>query len=116
MTRGVNPDAIETIEIRDTNEHVSTTVDIRTVGRALCKIVNSLYQDISVTLQGTTFDDPEFEDPVSIGTNGLSVGAGETGYLTTNDPFSYLRVKVKADTAPTDGDVKLVWEFKHGKD
>lgn len=115
MTRGVNPDAIETIEIRDTADHYSTVMDIRTIGKAFCKIVNTLNQDVTVTLQGTTFDDPDADNPVDLGEN-LTVGMYTTKFVSTSAPFSYLRVKAVASVAPDSGELTLVWEFKHGRD
>lgn len=115
MARGVNPDVIETIEIRDTADHLSTVMDIRTVGKALCKLTNSLNQEVTVTLQGATFEDPTVTDPVDLNT-GQAVAAGTTKYVSTSEPFSYLRVKAAAAAAPESGALTLTWEFKHGRD
>ena len=115
MTRGVNPVCIETLEIRDTSDHFSTVMDIRTIGKALCKISNTLDQKVTVTLQGATFEDPSATDPVDLDA-GQTVAAGTTKYVSTAEPFSYLRIKAAAASAPASGALTLTWEFKHGRD
>jgi len=115
MTRGVNPVCIEALEIRDTSDHFSTVMDIRTVGKALCKLTNTHDQAVTVTLQGATFEDPAITDPVDLDT-GQAVAAGTTKHISTSEPFSFLRVKAAAAVAPASGALTLTWEFKHGRD
>lgn len=112
--RGVNAEYQEVLTIRNTADHKSAVLDFRTLGKGLVKITNGLNQDCTVTLQGTTFDDPTGLIPADIDV--VTVPAGETRYLSTDAPFSYLLCNAKCGTGPASGDLVLTWEFKKGSD
>ena len=114
MTRGLAP-LPETLAVPDTDPVYSTVADMRTIGRALCKVTNSTDKAISITPEYSTSDDQEF----AAGVEGTSqnIAASTTGFFTVTDPWSFVRVKIVAaeDPAP-DGAVSLSWGYKHGGD
>jgi len=114
MTRGIAP-LPETLPVPDTDPVYSTVADMRTIGRALCKVVNNTDQVIAVTSECTTSDDAGF----AAGVEGTSqnIAAATTGHFVVTDPWSFARVKIVAAEVPgAGGTVSLVWNYKHASD
>lgn len=114
MTRGIAP-LPETLPVPDTDPVYSTVADMRTIGRALCKVTNNTDQVIAVTPECTTSDDAEF----AAGVEGTSqnIAAATTGHFVVTDPWSFVRVKIVAAEVPgAGGTVSLVWNYKHASD
>lgn len=114
MVRGVNT-AKETVAVADTDPIYSDAVDLRTIGKVLCKITNNTDQTVTITPQFTTFDDEDFE--ASVAGNDVEIATTATGHFVSSDPWAYARVKCVAGGAPAQGGtITVVWEFKHGRD
>ena len=114
MTRGLAP-LPEALAVPNTDPVYSTVADIRTVGKALCKVTNGTDKAVTITPQYTTGDDAAFV--ASIDGTPQNLAASTTGYFVVTDPWSFTRAKIVAaeDPAP-DGAVSLSWGYKHGRD
>lgn len=96
MTRGIAP-LPETLAVPDTDPVYSTAADLRTVGKALCKVTNGTDKTVAITPQYTTSDDAAFEAAID-GTS-QNIAAGATGHFIVTDPWSFVRAKVVAAEA-----------------
>jgi len=114
MTRGVAP-LPETIAVPNTDPIYSTVADLRTVGKALCKVTNGTDKAVTITPQYTTGDDAAFV--ASIDGTPQNLAASTTGYFVVTDPWSFTRAKIVAAEVPTPGStITLVWCYKHARD
>lgn len=114
MTRGFVP-LPEVLPVPDTDPIYSTAADLRTFGRALCKVTNDTDKAIAITPEFTTADDPDFDAAVE-GTS-QNIATGKTDFFTLNDPWALARVKIVAADVPSPGgEVALVWNYMHGRD
>lgn len=114
MTRGIAP-LPETLAVPDTDPVYSTAADLRTVGKALCKVTNGTDKTVAITPQYTTSDDAAFEAAID-GTS-QNIAAGATGHFIVTDPWSFVRAKVVAAEAPAaGGSLTIIWSFKHAGD
>lgn len=114
--KATNETSIFTAAITDTATHYlpdtgagEAPYDVRGQERAIAKVVNDLDQSVTVELEGTTFDDDGFaEGDVDVASVTVAAGAVET--LETSTPWAYLRVSAAAGTAPSSGQLKVVFE------
>ena len=134
MTRGVPP-VPEEVPVPDANTVTSTIADLRTIGDAICKVVNNTNKEVDVTLQLALDDDPMMTDPYEGGesTGGDYVVAGvisatagiatatlatsETAYFRVRGPWAFARIKGEPAEAPAaGGTLTVVWSYKHRGD
>ena len=101
-------------QIRDTNLHKipdTTTekpIDVRAQRILMAKVYNTLDQDLTVQLRGTTFDDKEY-DETALDVE-VTVVAGETKVLVTEVNWCYLQITAQSLVAPTTGTLKVVFQ------
>ena len=134
MTRGVLPTP-EEIAVPGTDPVYSSIADLRTIGDAICKVVNNTNKAVDVTLQLALDDDPTMTDPYEGGestggdyvvagvisaTAGIAtatLAASGTAYFRVRGPWAYARIKAVATAAPaTGGTLTVVWSYKHQGD
>jgi len=114
MTRGVAP-LPEALAVPNTDPIYSTVADLRTVGKALCKVTNGTDKAVTITPQYTTGDDAAFA--ASIDGTPQNPAAGVIGHFVVTDPWSFVRVKAVAADVPAPGStITLVWGYKHAGD
>jgi len=114
MTRGVAP-LPETIAVPNTDPIYSTVADLRTAGKALCKVTNGTDKAVTITPQYTTGDDAAFV--ASIDGTPQNIAAGVIGHFVVTDPWSFARAKIVAADVPVAGStITLVWSDKHAGD
>ena len=134
MTRGVLPTP-EEIAVPGTDPVYSSIADLRTIGDAICKVVNNTNKAVDVTLQLALDDDPTMTDPYEGGestggdyvvagvisaTAGIAtatLAASGTAYFRVRGPWAYARIKAVATAAPAvGGTLTVVWSYKHRGD
>ena len=134
MTRGLAPKP-ETVAVPDAKDVFSSIADLRTIGDAICKVVNNTNKSVDVTLQLALDDDPTMTDPYEGGesTGGDYVVAGvisatagiatttlaatETAYFRVRGPWAFARIKGEPAEAPAaGGTLTVVWSYKHRGD
>ena len=107
-------------EIRDDDEHYFPGIDDEEAIRAdgdrflLVKLVSTLDADVDVNLCGTTFDDPDFDEEAVDAVTDLDDVTGVTGdkdvtFVQSHRIWKYFRIKVKANSTPTEGKLKVVF-------
>lgn len=118
--RAVNSQAVFEIEPRDTNDHdlpdtdgdddtAGDGYDARTRDRVGVKVVNTTGQQATIDLQATTFDDPDFSDPVTLTSGKTATADGQAQITEDPSPYAYHRVVVSFSSAPGAGSVKAVF-------
>ena len=73
--------------------------------RVAIEVINGLDADVEITVEGSFT--PSFFYKHSVGSP-FTVGAGATDYQTLTDPIPYIRILLKASTAPTSGNVTVM--------
>ncbi len=136
MTRGLAPKP-ETVAVPDAKDVFSSIADLRTIGDAICKVVNNTNKAVDVTLQLALDDDPTMTDPYE-GGEGTATGeytlsgaisttaeiakatiaaSGGSAYFRVRGPWAYARIKGEPSAAPgPDGTLTVVWSYKHRGD
>lgn len=136
MTRGVPPRP-EIVAVPDTDPVYSSIADLRTIGDAICKVVNNTNKAVDVTLQLALSDDPTMTDPYE-GGEGTATGeytisgaisttagiakatiaaSGGSAYFRVRGPWAYARIKGEPAEAPAaGGTLTVVWSYKHRGD
>ena len=101
----VNQDnTIESLEIRDTNAHNGTIIDLHDFQLKTIIIENSLDEDVSLQCQACA--EADFVKSFNVGPAFL-VTAGTNTYQTCDSFFPYMRMAVTCSTAPTTGDLTV---------
>ena len=102
--------------ITDTNEHTFPPADedpIEDKGpKTTVKIVSTLDASGTVKLIGATFDDESMDEPILDTKVGIDAGNNETVLKAIHSTinWSFVRVKFIADSAPTTGTLKIVFQ------
>ena len=134
MTRGVPPTP-ESVAVLDTDPVYSSIADLRTIGDAICKVVNNTNKAVDATLQLALDDDPTMTDPYEGGesTGGDYVVAGVISatagiaaatlatsgsvYFRVRGPWAFARIKGESAEVPAEGGtLTVVWSYKHRGD
>ena len=137
MTRGIPP-IPESIAVPGVAAVYSTVADLRGMGEAVCRVMNSTNEAVTVTMQTALGDDPTFTKPneagdgfvgatdlggisvtgfVSPATSSVSLAAGATTFARVSGAWSYARVKGVAAAVPgAGGTLGIAWGVKHRGD
>ena len=103
-------DQVDTIEIRDTDAHEGQIQTMFADAQGVVKIVNTLDQAVTVTLETTTFEDRTVSNPVD--RYEKEVAAGAIDYIRVGESWLYLRPVAQCAISPSSGSVKMVWNFR----
>lgn len=103
-------DQIDLIDIRDIATHEGQVQSMRGSRQGVLKIVNGLDQDVTVTIEASTFEDDTFTDPYNRDTE--TVAAGAVGYVEVGESWQYVRPVAQCSSSPSSGTLKMVWDFK----
>jgi len=96
------------LEIRDTDDHLSSITDNRGYVPKTILVENTLDVDLKLCIGGSRYDD--FTVGIAACGGEQTINAGENAYFTISDYFPYMMVRVHCDTAPTSGDVNVFFE------
>ena len=98
---------VDALEIRDTAEHYSDVVGFEPEKYNSLTIVieNSLDQDITVQVQGAL----NYDFTIGVCNIGSSktISANSNDYISVDDYFPFIRVKIIASTTPSAGNVNV---------
>ena len=96
---------VNSLAIRDTSDHFSSANDERGFVKKTIIIENDLDQKVDVQLEGSVTS--TFTKKFNIG-NTLTVDSSKSDYMSCDEYFPYLRVKLNCIIAPTSGNVSVI--------
>lgn len=91
----------------------ATGYDIRGQDYAGVKVVNGFNENVDVVLRGTTFDDSGMDEDAE-DTAATTINAGNTGYVSFSERWSYVRVTITPAANPGSGTLKAVFQSDRG--
>ena len=99
---------MDALEIRDTDEHFSSSSDTTDIINKTFFIENSLNKDCDTTVQASR--DSAFTFPIDVG-NTITVKSGEERVMLQSNYFPFVRVKVEVfGASPSSGSVTIYIE------
>lgn len=91
----------ETVYVPSDINNDGDPFDVRGRDKTAVLVTNDHDENAEVSFEAATYADKDFENPVTVDEE--NVNEGESVYMSTDEPFAYLRVVFDYTNIPTEG-------------